>query len=109
MMVWIGMTQYVLATSVFQPDRKYTCTPHPDSRSRSRAKRESNHAGYVAVMEMEDDAPYPKMISKRAKGCVRVVKLWPKRFLGISEKCAANVAKYAAEELIRQLNANKLY
>ena len=64
---------------------------------------------HVAVMEMEDDAPYPKMISKRAKGCVRVVKLWPKRFLGISEKCAANVAKYAAEELIRQLNANKLY
>lgn len=46
----------------------------------------------------------PKMISDRARGVVRIVKTWEKRFLGTSNRCAAAKAYMSAQELAEKLN-----
>lgn len=61
----------------------------------------------VAVMEMEDGAPFPKMISDHTTGCIRVVRTWEKCFAGKSDRCAAGRAFAAANELAEQMNAQE--
>lgn len=63
--------------------------------------------GRVAVMEMEETAPFPKMISPRARGCVRVVSTWNKRFWGASNRCALCRAQAEARRLAAELNRAK--
>ena len=63
--------------------------------------------GRVAVMEMEADAPFPAMISSRARGCVKVHKVWNKLFWGISAQCALRRAEEAARRLIKTMEENK--
>lgn len=61
----------------------------------------------VAVLEIDprtcpDDGP--KMISARARGVVRVVETWEKCNVGRTDRCAANKAIKAAEEMAAELN-----
>ena len=63
--------------------------------------------GRVAVMEMEEEAPFPAMISEHARGCVRVVRVWDRLFWGISERCAFRQAVQAAKQLARQLEEER--
>ena len=58
----------------------------------------------IAVMEMEDGAQPPKMISDRASGCVRIVRTWEKLYVGTTDKCAFEVALVEAKALIEMLS-----
>ena len=62
----------------------------------------------VAVLEMADGAPAPKMISERARGVVRVVRTWEKRADGLTERCAAARARVEAAALVRDLTAKRM-
>ncbi len=59
--------------------------------------------GKVAVLEIEDGV-VPKMISKRAKGVIRIVSLWDKRNMG-GPKSAFQLALAAANQEAADLNA----
>lgn len=58
----------------------------------------------VAVLDMTPDAPEPKMISERARGCVRIVRTWEKCRDGSTPKCAVNRAIRGANLLAAELN-----
>ena len=58
----------------------------------------------VAVLEVEQGS-IPAMISKRARGVIRVVATWEKLNVGLTERCAFERALSEAHDLARQLNA----
>lgn len=58
----------------------------------------------VAVLEVEQPLLSVKMISPRARGCVRVVKTWENCNVGTTERCAYNRALAEARELAKELN-----
>ena len=58
----------------------------------------------VAVLEVEDGAPTPKMISTRARGVVRIVRVWEDRHVGKTSRCAYDRALAEAEEMVARLN-----
>lgn len=60
----------------------------------------------VAVVEAEDGVE-PKMISKRAKGVVRIVKVWKKQFVGKSMDCQYQRALAQARVLADKLDAER--
>jgi hypothetical protein len=61
----------------------------------------------VAVMEMENDAKFPEMISAHARGCIRIVAEWRKCNQGTSARCAASKAIAAAEAMAGKLTAEQ--
>ena len=61
--------------------------------------------GRVAVVEVEVSAPRPKMISRRARGVVRIVETWERCFIGTTDRCAFYRAVAEAEELAARLNS----
>ena len=58
---------------------------------------------HVAVVETDGEGE-PKMISERAKHCVRIVRRWGPCFQGLTERSAFMRAYAAAEALAKQLN-----
>ena len=58
----------------------------------------------VAVLEVQEGLTYVSMISKHAKGVIRVVKTWEKLHVGKTDKSAYNVALAEATALAAQLN-----
>lgn len=61
--------------------------------------------GRVAVVELEPGFEgVPKMISERARGVKSVVRLWDKRFVGTSNRCAFSRAYTEAVEMCDALN-----
>ena len=73
----------------------------------SRANVASRFGRYVriAVMEVEQGAS-PKMISTRAKGVVRVVRLWDRCHDGGNRSASARALR-EAEQLLQDLQANR--
>jgi hypothetical protein len=53
----------------------------------------------VAVVLVEDANVQPKMISKRAKGVIKIVRHWGPQSVGKTERCAFAVAMREAETL----------
>ncbi len=63
---------------------------------------------YARVAVVETDLPEgqsPKMISKRARGLIRIVETWERLNVGTTEKCAFQRARTEAQELIWDLEA----
>lgn len=58
----------------------------------------------VAVLEVSADALEPRMISQRARGVVAVVRIWERRSVGSTARCAYQVAMREAAELAAELN-----
>ena len=58
----------------------------------------------VAIVEIEDGADYPLMISKRAKGVVRIVSQLPPTYVGKTDRCAYAKALAWATEQTEALN-----
>jgi hypothetical protein len=58
----------------------------------------------VAVLEVIEGT-IPAMISKRARGVVRVVATWEKLNVGKTDRCAFSKARAEARALAAQLNA----
>lgn len=58
----------------------------------------------IAVLEVDTDAPEPRMISDRARGVVAVVRTWERRSVGNTARCAYQVAMGEAVELAAKLN-----
>ncbi len=58
----------------------------------------------VAVVEVADPANPPKMISERAKGVVKIVRIWERLNVGKTTKCAYAVAFAEANALAAELN-----
>ena len=58
----------------------------------------------VAVIEVEDGVTSVAMISKRAKGVIRVVETWEGLNVGTTKRCAYERALSAARILVRELN-----
>ena len=57
----------------------------------------------VGVMEMQDDAPAPKILSERARGCLRVVRTWEDLYQGTSDRDQYSRAWKAACDLAKKL------
>lgn len=60
----------------------------------------------VAVLEVEGPV-IPKMLSERAKGVVRVVKIWDKLYAGKTDRCAFQKACAEAQALATELNVRE--
>ena len=58
---------------------------------------------HIAVMEVEKGTQ-PKMISEKAKGVIRIVKVWRNQFLGKTSNCAARLVLKEANALAIKLN-----
>ena len=59
----------------------------------------------IAVVEIEPGFKGPpKMISERARGVVRIVKEWGPCYIGVTNRCAAAIARKEATDLARTLN-----
>lgn len=58
----------------------------------------------IAVVELDGTTDYPKMISIRARGVKRVVRVWDRLFHGKTDACAFGVALSAAEAMAERLN-----
>lgn len=58
----------------------------------------------VAVLEVHAGVERVAMISQRARGVVRVVATWEKRFAGTSERCAFQRAEREAERMAAEHN-----
>lgn len=56
----------------------------------------------VAVVEVDDGAPLPKMISERAVGVKRIVGSWRRLNCGKTARCAYRRALAEAAELVQQ-------
>lgn len=86
------MSKYVVKASCFhQPSsRKWK---HPRMR--------------VAVLEVEDGAPPPKMISTHARGVVRVVRVWEDLYAGTSGRDQYSRAWKAACEMAERLGGSE--
>ena len=61
----------------------------------------------VAVLEVEDGAPPPKMISTHAHGVVRVVRTWEDLYAGTSGRDQYSLALKAATEMAAKLEGAK--
>ena len=60
----------------------------------------------VAVVSLEDGfTGVPKMISARARGVDRIIRIWEGRNVGSTDRCAYRVARAEAEEMAGPLNA----
>ncbi len=64
--------------------------------------------GRVGVLEVDATLDRVSMISERARGCIRVVETWDRRFHGITPKCAFSRAVAEARELAAELNAQTI-
>lgn len=62
---------------------------------------------HVAVMEMMPASPFPRMISVRARGCVRIVRAWYRCHSGGSRSAAARAIKQAKEMVVDHWIANR--
>ena len=65
----------------------------------------------VAVLEVEDGVSHVRMISARARGVKRVVRVWERLYVGSSDRCAFAKAYRAAQQRADELNrelANEL-
>lgn len=80
-------TEYVIRTSSAQCPSSWTWT-HERRR--------------VAVLEVERGA-VPAMISKRARGVVRVVETWERCYVGRTARCQYQRAIAEAEALVAEL------
>ena len=60
--------------------------------------------GYRKVAVVETDGRYPKMISERARGVVRIVRVWDRLYGGETERCEYRIALRTAHELADALN-----
>lgn len=58
----------------------------------------------VAVLEVEDGVSQVRMISARARGVKRVVRVWERLFAGSSDRCAFAQAYRAAQQQADELN-----
>ena len=58
----------------------------------------------IAVLELEPGVDDVKMISERARGCVRVIRTWERLHVGASDRCAFARAMVEAEALCSRLN-----
>lgn len=58
----------------------------------------------VAVLEVQDDVTVVSMISARARGVIRVVRIWDKLSVGKTSRCAAERARAEAQALADRLN-----
>lgn len=65
--------------------------------------------GKIAVMEVLKDRGLdePKMISERARGAVRVVKVWDRLHVGKTERCEFAKALKEASALAAELNGEE--
>lgn len=69
------------------------------------AKMPSSSRGiYRRVAVVETDGTQPKMISERARGCVRIVETWERCHVGKTERSAYARALKAATALAEELN-----
>ena len=59
----------------------------------------------VAVLEVAEGLDRVSMISRRARGVVRVVRTWEKRNVGLTAKCAYQKALAEAQTLKSHLEA----
>lgn len=62
----------------------------------------------VAVMLMEEGAPAPTMISDRARGCLKIVRVWEKCYSG-GERSASQRAQRDAKALADQINSGEIH
>jgi hypothetical protein len=60
--------------------------------------------GRVAVVELDDTGTRPKMISPRARGIARIVRVWEGLNIGKTDRCAYARAFDEALELAAELN-----
>jgi len=58
----------------------------------------------VAVLEVVPGAQ-PKMISRRARGVVRIVQTWERQHVGLTDRCAYQRALAEANALAARLNS----
>jgi len=71
------------------------------------AKRVGKFGNYIRVAVVELDPSFegrPTMISERAKGVKRIVRLWDQQYLGKTNRCEAARARCEAAELCARLN-----
>lgn len=61
--------------------------------------------GKVAVCEVEAGT-IPKMISGRARGMVRIVETWERRFIGKTNRCAFERAYDEALDMVYELSGS---
>ena len=59
---------------------------------------------HVAVIEVEDGVSHVRMISARARGVRRVVRVWERLYAGGSDRCAFAQAYAAAQQCADELN-----
>ena len=62
---------------------------------------------HIGLLEMEDNAPPPAMISKRSRGCIRVVEEWRNLNVGKTARCAYRRALAEAEARKAELEGEK--
>jgi hypothetical protein len=60
---------------------------------------------YGRVAVIETNGTTPKMISKRARGVVRIVRTWERQHIGRTKRAAFQIACAEAVALAEQLNA----
>lgn len=58
----------------------------------------------VAVVEVQDGMPKPRMISTRALGLIRIVQHWGACNVGTTDRCQYQIALREAAELVDELN-----
>ena len=58
----------------------------------------------VAVLEVDEGISAVTMISERAKGVRKIVKMWRARNVGYTARCAFQIALKEANELCESLN-----
>ena len=58
----------------------------------------------IAVVETTGPGVHPKMISERARGVIRIVKLWDRLYQGTTERSEYHRALVEAQRLAIQLN-----
>lgn len=61
--------------------------------------------GYRKLAVVETDGTRPKMISERAKGVIRIVRIWDRLYEGKTERSEYARALAEAKELAAELNA----
>jgi hypothetical protein len=61
----------------------------------------------VAIVEVDDPAIYPAMISEHARNVRRIVRHFGPRATGKTERCAYRVALAEAETMAAKLNADE--
>lgn len=59
----------------------------------------------IAVVEVREGAPRPKMISLRARGVICIARTWERLNVGLTERCAYQRALREAKCLAADLNS----